>query len=403
MRTYQKTHPWLKFSLDLREMEYTTWILLGEAVSKIEHIAGVPLDPDAAKKLHALYVAKGVLATSAIEGNSLTEDEVRRYLEGQLELPKSRQYLGQEIDNIVDACNRIGKEIINKKSGPISVTEIREYNKLVLNKLPLQEDVVPGELRRHSVIVGRYRGAPAEDCELLLDKFCEWLNDLDLPKGLEQPYSILSAIAAHLYFVWIHPFGDGNGRTARLIEFRYLLQAGFPTPTAHLLSNFYNMTRTEYYRQLDKASKTEGRMIDFISYAVEGLADQLREQLQVIRDLQWDTTWRNYVYERFGKGSATHLRRRRLVLELSKITKDEGWVRVSEIPNLTPRLAREYAERTSKTLARDLNALLKMNLIQRAPRLVRANKRLILAFLPARIPGGEKLPQKKGNGEEPVL
>lgn len=386
MRTYQKTHPWLKFSLDLRELEHTIWILLGEAVSKTEHIAGVPLDPDAARELHALYIAKGVLATTAIEGNTLTEDEVRRYLEGHLELPKSRQYLGQEIDNIVEACNRIGDEIINKKSGPISDAQIREYNRLVLSKLPLQEDVVPGELRKHSVIVGRYRGAPAEDCEFLLNKFCEWLNDLDLPKGFEQPYSILSAIAAHLYFVWIHPFGDGNGRTARLIEFRYLLQAGFPTPTAHLLSNFYNMTRTEYYRQLDKASKTEGRMIDFIAYAVQGLADQLREQLQVIRDHQGDTTWRNYVYERFGKGSATHLRRRRLVLELSKITKDEGWVRVSEIPDLTPRLAREYAERTSKTLARDLNALLKMNLIQRAPRLVRANKRLILAFLPARLP-----------------
>jgi Fic family protein len=403
MRTYQKTHPWLKFSLDLRELAHTTWIVLGEAVSKTEHIAGVPLDPDAAKELHALYIAKGVLATTAIEGNTLTEDEVRRYLEGQLELPKSRQYLGQEIDNIVEACNRIGNEIINKKSGPISAAEIREYNKLVLRKLPLQEDVVPGELRRHSVMVGRYRGAPAEDCEFLLNKFCEWLNDLNLPKGLEQPYSILSAIAAHLYFVWIHPFGDGNGRTARLIEFRYLLQAGFPTPTAHLLSNFYNLTRTEYYRQLDRASKAGGRMSDFIAYAVQGMTDQLREQLQVIRDLQWETTWRNYVYERFGKGSATHLRRRMLVLELSKITKEEGWVRASEIPNLTPRLAREYAERTSKTLARDLNALLKMNLIQRAPRLVRANKRLILAFLPARVPGGEKIPQRKGNIEGPEL
>ena len=138
---------------------------------------------------------------------------------------------------------------------------------------------------------------------------------------------------------------------------------------------------------MDKASKSGGRMSEFIAYAIQGLVDQLREQLQVIRDLQWNTTWRNYVYERFGKGSVTYLRRRRLVLELSNVIKDNGWVRVSEIPNLSPHLAREYAERTGKTLARDINAIAKMNLIERSQRLVRANKRLILAFLPARAPG----------------
>jgi len=249
MRTYEKTHPWIKFLLDLRELEHSTWLLLGEAVSKTEHIAGVPLDPDAAKTLHAVYLAKGVLATTAIEGNTLTEDEVRDHLEGRLKLPPSRQYLGQEIDNIVEACNRIGQEIIRDGSGPISVQDILEYNKLVLRELPLQEDVMPGELRRHSIVVGRYRGAPAEDCEFLLNKFCEWLNSLEFPKGLEQSYSILAAIAAHLYLVWIHPFGDGNGRTARLIEFRFLLQAGFPTPAAHLLSNFYNLNSSLWRRQ----------------------------------------------------------------------------------------------------------------------------------------------------------
>ena len=384
MRTYEETHPWLEFNLDLRELDYVTWLLLGEAVSKAEHIAGVPLDPEAARQLHAVYLAKGVLATTAIEGNTLTEEEVREHLAGRLELPPSRQYLGQEMDNVVAACNRIGNEVIQGERGSISPDEIREYNRLVLNKLPLQEDVVPGELRQHSVMVGRYRAAPAEDCEYLLARFCEWLNALAFPEGLERPFSILAAIAAHLYFVWIHPFGDGNGRTARLIEFRFLLQAGFPTPAAHLLSNFYNLTRTEYYRQLDNASRSRGRMYPFIAYACQGLVDQLTEQLRVIRGMQWDATWRNYVYERFGRGSAAHLRRRRLVLDLSGVTSDNGWVRVPKIPELSPKLAKAYAGKTAKTLTRDLNAVEEMGLIERAHRSVRANKRLILAFLPAR-------------------
>jgi len=399
MRTYKETHPWLDFSLDLRELEHTTWLRVGEAVSKAEHIAGVPLTPDAAQQLHAVYLAKGVLATTAIEGNTLTEDEVRKHLKGELQLQPSRQYLGQEIDNIVKACNRIGEKAIREEPGPITAEEIHEYNRMVLHDLPLAEDVAPGELRRHSVMIGRYRGAPAEDCAFLLNKFCEWLNALDFPKSHELPYSILTAIAAHIYFVWIHPFGDGNGRTARLIEFRYLLQAGFPTPAAHLLSNFYNLTRTEYYRQLDKASRSGGRMYEFIAYAVQGLVDGLKEQLQVIRNLQWDITWKNYVYERFGEVSPAHLRRRRLVLALAEVTENNGWVRISDIPELTPRLARAYAGKTLKTISRDLNAVSRMNLIQservRARRYVRANKQLILAFLPARAPGDIEIPQNR--------
>lgn len=384
MRTYEKTHPWLDFTLDVRELDYTTWMLLGEAISKTEHIAGVPLEPDSAKKLHAVYLAKGVLATTAIEGNTLTEDEVRDHLEGHLQLPPSRQYLAREIDNIVAACNGIG--VIRVGSGPITVEEIRGYNRLVLRDLPLQEDVVPGEFRSHSVMVGRYRGAPAEDCEFLLGRFCDWINGFSLPDQPEQPYSVLAAIAAHLYFVWIHPFGDGNGRTARLIEFRFLLQAGFPTPAAHLLSNFYNQTRTEYYRQLDRAGRAGGRMNGFIDYAIRGLVDQLREQLDVIRGMQWETTWRNYVFERFGNDSPSHMRRLHLVLELSKVTVDRGWVNREDITGISVALAREYSRRTAKTLSRDINTVSIMGLVDCSGRRVRASKELILAFLPARTP-----------------
>ena len=386
MRSFESSHPWLtEFSLDLRKISYETWLLLGEAASKVEHIAGVPLNPEAAARLHRIYLIRGALATTAIEGNTLTEEEVRQYLDKQSVLPPSRQYLGQEIDNIIAACNRIGTTVIKQDVAPITVREIEEYNRLVLRDLPLGDDVSPGEFRHHSVVVGRYRAVPAEDAAFLLEKFCHWLNSIDAPKGLEQPYAILTAIAAHIYFVWIHPFADGNGRTARLIEFRYLLDAGFPTPAAHLLSNFYNLTRSQYYQQLDRASRSHGQMTDFIAYAVRGLVDQLKEQLQDIRLLQWDVTWRNYVHERFsGMNSKSDARRKRLVLELSKINDREGGVNVSQLSQLTPKLAADYASKTPKTLSRDLNAVIEMGLVLRQAQKVKANKGLILAFLPAR-------------------
>jgi Fic family protein len=66
--------------------------------------------------------------------------------------------------------------------------------------------------------------------------------------------SVLLAVWAHLYIAWIHPFGDGNGRTARLVGFTLLLEGGVPAPAAHLLSNHNNRTRSSYYMELDKAS-----------------------------------------------------------------------------------------------------------------------------------------------------
>lgn len=159
MRTYERTHPWINFALDLTKLGHTTWMHLGEAVSKVAHIAGVPLDPNAAERLHAMYLAKGVLATTAIEGNTLTEDEVRDHLQGRLNLPRSRDYLGREIDNIVAACNLISENVIRGDSGAVTPEEIRHYHRLVLTDLPLNGDVVPGELRQHSVVLGRYRAA----------------------------------------------------------------------------------------------------------------------------------------------------------------------------------------------------------------------------------------------------
>lgn len=385
MRTYKKTHPWLDFVLDLRSFDYTTWLLLGEASSKIEHIAGVPLEPELASKLHLVYLAKGIMATTAIEGNTLSEAEVRDHLDGKLKLPPSREYLAQEVDNIVAACNSIGSGLLHNTLSPLHVDDIKYFNKQVLHNLPLQGEVIRGKFRKHSVTVGRYRGAPPEDCEFLMEKFCHWLNEMVAPRGLELHYAIIKAIAAHLYFVWIHPFSDGNGRTARLIELRLLLSAGVPTPAAHLLSNFYNQTRSEYYRQLDHASKSEGKIDSFISYALRGFVDQLREQLNDIRAMQWEITWRNYVYERFGKGSEANLRRRTLVLELSKSTTENGWVIISDIPMLSASLAIAYKDKTRKTLTRDLSTIARLGLIEHTRGKVRAKREIILAFLPPRI------------------
>jgi Fic family protein len=387
-RTFQRTHPWLTFAaIDLQHAPYQLWMQLGEAGSMIEHIAGTPLRPDVATMLHATYAVKGVHATSAIEGNTLTEDQVRARLEGSLELPRSQEYLGREVDNIDagygHALRRASGE--GERLGP---DEVRELNRLILGGLDLDEDAVAGEYRRHRVVVGRYLGAPPEDVEHLVECLCDWLNGPDFRTGdreLAMAFAIIAAITAHVYLAWIHPFSDGNGRTARLVEYRLLVEAGVPTPAAHLLSNHYNLTRTEYYRQLDRTSRAGGDIVPFLCYAVQGFVDQLREQVQVVRQQQLDVAWRSYVHQRLeALRGPNQARCRHLVLDLSL---QPAPVPRAHLREVSSRVAQEYAGRADRTLSRDVGALLEMGLVRHVEGGYAANREPILAFLPVRLAG----------------
>lgn len=387
---YEATHPWLKFSLRLPQDDYRLWFLLGEVASKVQHLSAVPLRPDVAAELHRIYLAKGVLATSAIEGNTLNEEQVRQLMDGKLDLPKSQQYLQQEVQNILDVCNRETHQLLGPDGGGQKLCRelIEGYNRDVLKGLALSEGVVPGKIREHSVLVGNvYRGAPAEDCGYLLDRLCGWLNSEEFSPPDEElriPLALIKAIVAHVYLAWIHPFGDGNGRTARLMEFHLFFASSIPLPAAHLLSDHYNLTRTEYYRELAKASASGGDLLPFIRYALRGFLDGIREQIAQIREQQMRVAWENYVYDMFRKlkNSPTQKRRRELVFDL---TDHGGWVEVSRVPLLTPKLAREYATAGERMVQRDLNAIASMHLISRRHGKVMANRHVIQAFLPRQV------------------
>lgn len=390
METLERSHPWLRFSIDLRRAPHELWLRLGEAQSKCEHIAGVPLRPDTAARLHRVFLAKGALATTAIEGNTLSESEVLDLLDGKLQLPKSREYLGQEVENIVKACNAITAQVENA-SGALRVEQLTAFNRAVLEGLELPADTAPpGEIRRYGVTVGRYRGAPHEDCEPLLARMCSWLNEPVFlsPASDRIAFALLRAMLAHLYLAWIHPFGDGNGRTARLVEFFILIAAGVPSPAAHLLSNHYNQTRSQYYRQLQAASDSGGDVFPFIAYAATGFVDGLREQLKEIQAQQFDLTWQSFVEDSFGdRPSPSEIRQKHLVLDLGE---RGDWVPTAALPALTPRLAAAYANKQPKTVTRDLNSLARRDLLEKLGARVRAKRERIHAFLPVRKRAGAK-------------
>ena len=108
-------------------------------------------------------------------------------------------------------------------------------------------------------------------------------------------------------------------------------------PAAHLLSDHYNKTHDHYYAILERTSRAEGYpMEDFVHYAIEGLVDGLREQLQKVRDMQMTIMWQSYVHERFhGRHAPARTRMRDVVLLLPP----GEWTGPDDIEPFSPELA----------------------------------------------------------------
>lgn len=138
-RPYQSSHPWINFTLNLEQAPSRFWVLLGQARAMCEQLSRSPLLPETFDALHQIYLERGIHATTAIEGNTLSVEEISRRIRRQLTLPPSKEYLGQEVDNILEACNWILDRIQRGESQPITPELIKEFNRVVrkgLNWIP---------------------------------------------------------------------------------------------------------------------------------------------------------------------------------------------------------------------------------------------------------------------------
>lgn len=367
-RRYVEENPWITFRFDT---QYDgLWTRLGEAFSKCQHLAGSALQPRVTAELAQIYLTKGVLGSTAIEGNTLSEQEAREILAGQLTLPASQEYLEREIRNVAEAIVDIDQSARAGNNFEVSAAWIKEKNRAVLEGLEVEDWVVPGEYTTKRLAVGTYRAVPPEDVPFLVDRLCDWLNEEwirkvkseELPPELRFAHAFFAATLAHLYIAWIHPFGDGNGRTARLLECAILAHSGFvPWVSSNVLSDFYNRTRTRYYQRLEAASK-QGDVAGFVRYSADGFVDMLREQIARVR-VEWRrVAWTNYVHEMMADQPAGQAKDRRRELVLSM---DENQpLSKHEIRVLSPSLAAKYASKDMKTTSRDVSKLIELGLIR---------------------------------------
>jgi Fic family protein len=228
-------------------------------------------------------------------------------------------------------------------------------------------DAVPGRFVERPGFILAYRAPEHREIPHLIDQLCGWVaKEFHFNDG-KQTFgeAVVQAIVTHVYIEWIHPFSDGNGRTGRLVEFYLLLRAGNPDIASHILSNFYNETRSEYYRQLDRAGKT-GDLTAFIEYAVQGLRDGLTQVLTTIQKDHFEITWDRYIYEKFAeirlkqRKRNVFVRQRRLALDMP-----DRKVTPREMVTASPKLVQMYAGTSLMTIQRDIAVLERLGLVRR--------------------------------------
>lgn len=357
---------------------------LGECEAIIRAISQTPLRPKERDRMLKVSLIKGAQATTAIEGNTLSQEDIERIYLAKEKLPPSKEYLQIEVENIIEAFNYLLNEVVRAgNEWPITPELILKFHKMISKNLGDHMDAIPGRWRDDRRQVGPYLAPEHRFVPELMERLCRWLREEFHYHDGRQDFStaVVQAIITHVYIEWVHPFGDGNGRTGRLVEFFILLRYGLPSITSHILSNFYNETRTEYYRQLNNARK-ERDLTGFIAYAVQGFRDGLEENLRIIQEGQRKIFWRNYVYESFSDVKYTKssvFKRKRGLMFAVKI---DRLLTSSEIRMADPKIAEEYSQLAKSTFDNDLKELVTMGLLLKFDDKYMANTSVLYGALP---------------------
>jgi hypothetical protein len=165
-------------------------------------------------------------------------------------------------------------------SGPLTLADILTMHRLVAEetKVDNQADVWrtdPVQVGRREV-GGIHMGAPAERLPLLMDQYIQFINSQQ-SWGLPP---VMHALLAHFFFVTLHPFADGNGRTSRLVATAILYQRGYNVHGGfYALSDYFYQNDGIQYHTLLHRCWQQGVPFDltpFVAFGMEGLVMELR-------------------------------------------------------------------------------------------------------------------------------
>ena len=218
---------------------------------------------------------RNVHASTAIEGNPLTLEQVRALEEGR-ELSASGARDNREVINYFAGLRYVEKNAAKKV---LRHTDVLELHKILAGEVMDQGEA--GKYRVVNVRVGNYRPPSPADVSGLMFELLEWWN-----KAAPQLSPVVSSAILHYRFAAIHPFADGNGRTGRALALWEFYRRGFDTHHIFSVDEYYWEDRPKYYAALEGVREAGEDLTAWLEYCAAGLHQTLERAWLRIQTFQ---------------------------------------------------------------------------------------------------------------------
>lgn len=261
-----------------------------------EVILNAPLIPAWEAKFRKEAMERTVHHGTHLEGNKLSLEEAQEVLDGQDVMARDRDI--QEvinyrnvlkfIDNVASQLGQGGKYILTLET-------VLETHKLTIEKLVALE--AAGNFRLRQVVVKNtltgqisYTPPPAAEVPYLVEDLLNWLNCEDS----SDTHPVLKAGIIHYELARIHPFVDGNGRTARAIATLVMFLDGYDIRKFFSLEEYFDADPMNYYLTLQAVSNQlvldnhERDLTPWLEYFIQGVAIELNKVKERVKRISAD-------------------------------------------------------------------------------------------------------------------
>ncbi len=238
---------------------------------------------DSKLKAMAENLTFDVVYSSEIEGIRLNVDEVRSSIARKLGIENVKQtasshYVDSVVAVMLDAVSHYAQPLTKEKlcawQAAFFPTGFSEGLQIEVGKYRTNEEhIVSGMFGREKV---HYIAPSPQRVEEEMEKFIEWFNNET------DESSVIRSAVAHLWFVSIHPFEDGNGRLARILSDMLLARADKSEFRFYNISSQINKNKNRYYDFLEKTQRGDGDITDWILWYAHTLSTALDEAEAVV-------------------------------------------------------------------------------------------------------------------------
>lgn len=266
-----------------------------------EVIINAPLIPAWEAKFRKEAIERTVHHGTHIEGNRLTNEEVKDVLDGKEVLARDRDI--QEIinyRNVLKFIEQVSAQLKDNKNYNFTEETLLEIHRITTERILPPE--ASGKFRKSQVVIRNaatgqisYTPPPAAEVSFLVEDLINWIND----EETKELHPAIKAGIIHYEISRIHPFLDGNGRSGRAAATMVMFLDGYDIRKFFSLEEYFDENPMDYYLTLQAVSNQlvldthERDLTPWLEYFIKGVAIELNRVKEKVKRVSTDARIKN--------------------------------------------------------------------------------------------------------------